>query len=467
MSFPEKRVHFIGIGGVGMSGIAKMLLAEGLSVSGSDMRPAPVLDELRRLGATVSVGHSPENLPESAETVIVSAAIPEDNPELLLARRGGKVILRYSEALGLLMKERFGIAVSGTHGKSTVSSLLAHLLRLAGEDPSFVIGASVGQLGGSSHAGAGKCFVAEACEYRRSFLHLYPRASIVLNIEEDHLDCYSGIQEIVDAFSRFVERLPREGLLVANASDRNVRRVMASARCRVETFSLDSNADWRAGRIEGKNGYFSFDVFRRRKYFGTFELGIPGLHNVGNSLAVVAVASYLNLSCDVIAEAFRTFRGAERRFQVSSLPSGPLLVDDYAHHPTEIEATLRTLHQAFPGRKIWSVFQPHQHSRTRFLLKDFAASFANADEILVPDIYFVRDSVEERKRISSKDLVAAITALGGRAQYLPTFDEIVEKLINEADSSDVVITMGAGNIYQVTEALREYYAQQGRGAGAA
>ena len=453
MNWQGKHVHFIGIGGIGMSGIAKMLLSQGAIVTGSDLVYSKKVKQLNEFGAHVVVGHSPDNLPPGAEVVVVSAAIKRENVEYRAATKVGLRIMKYSEMLGLLMREKKGIAVSGTHGKTTTTALISAILQTAGLNPTFVIGGDVDKLGGSSKVGVGELFVVEACEYDRSFLNLSPNIAVLTCIEEDHLDYYHNLKEIVGAFAQFCALVPQEGLIVANNQDRNVRAAIEGRKCPAETYGITVESDWMATDPRWQKDRNLFELMRHGKIFGSFMLQAPGVHNVLDAIAAVAVCNRLSVDREVIAAGLANFTGVERRFQTLGECDGVVIVDDYAHHPTEIQVTLKAAREKFNGARIWCVFQPHQHSRTRFLLKDFARSFGGADKIIVPDIYFVRDSEEDRKSVSSMDLVGEISNLGGDAVYLPTFPEIIEYLARNVRAGDVVMTMGAGTVDEVARGL--------------
>ncbi|MGB2821605.1 MAG: UDP-N-acetylmuramate--L-alanine ligase [Phycisphaerae bacterium] len=449
--FAGRRIHLIGIGGSGMRALAKMLLELGAVVSGSDRLSGGAVERLREQGAAVQIGQCAENLPGACDLVVHSAAIHEQNPELLAARRRGIEVVKYSRMLGRLMAERVGIAVSGTHGKSTTTAMVAYTLHAAGADPSFVVGAIVPQLGGPSGVGAGRHFVAEACEYDRSFLNLCPRLAAILNIEEDHLDCYQDLDAIVEAFRSFAALVPPEGVLIANGDDRKVVEVTAPVSCEVETFGLSESCAWRGSDVRSDHGRYAMTVMLKGEEFCRLTVPLPGLHNVYNSLAAVGLLHHAGLAGERIAELLCGFTGAHRRMTLKGRPGGVTVLDDYAHHPTEIEATLRAIRDFYEPDRLLCVFQPHQHSRTRFLLKDFATSFALASEVIVPDIYFVRDSEREKDHISSEDLVAQIRLHGGAASYVETFDQIVRYLERRVQPGDLVVTMGAGNIWEVAD----------------
>ncbi len=451
------RVHMVGIGGVGMCGAARVLLARGARVTGSDMRESANVRILRPLGAAIAIGHRAENVPAAAEVVVISAAVKEENPEVGAARERGLEVMKYSAMLGRLMKDKRGVAIAGTHGKTTTTAMVTAGLEHSGRDPSYVVGGDMPGLGGSSRAGEGDFFVAEACEYDRSFLNLRPEIAVITNIEEDHLDYYRDISEIEEAFLEFASLLPSEGFLLARADDPRCRSVAEKVRCARETFSVSGESDWTARVVEWEGIRSRVIVVHKRDEFVELELHVPGEHNVLNALAAVGVLFRAGLSGEEIKRALGTFRGVRRRFQFLGEVGGVAFVDDYAHHPTEIKAALRAAREVFGGRKVWCVFQPHQHSRTRFLLAQFAESFADADVLVVPDIYFVRDSEADKRRISSADLAREVSRRGKQAVYIPTFNEIVRKLREDVEPGDVVITMGAGNIGELGHALaREF-----------
>ena len=461
-----RRVHMIGVGGCGMSGAAAVLRRRGAIVSGSDRASSAALLRLAEQGVHIRTGQCAENLPQQCDLVVYSAAIPESNPELQAARRRGCRVIKYAELLGLLMADRRGICVAGTHGKSTTSAMVTYVLREAGLDPSFVIGATVEQLGSGSGVGEGEAFVVEACEYDRSFLNLRPRTAVILNIEEDHLDYYSGLEEIVESFSAFAGLLPPDGLLLVNGEDRNAMRVAERAPATVETFGFHGT-DWQAEITGTAHGRMRFNMHYRGELLAEVMPAIPGRHNVANALAAAAVCYHHGVDPQTIAKALGRFRGAHRRLTLRGQVRGVSVVDDYAHHPTEIQATLRAARDFYTPTRMYVVFQPHQHSRTRFLLSDFARSFGAADVVVVPDIYFVRDSAAEQDLVSAIDLVRQIHLNGGEARYEPDFDRIVEMLCAEAAGGDLVITMGAGDVWRIADRLVSRLAGEEAPAGPA
>jgi UDP-N-acetylmuramate--alanine ligase len=450
-SYLGRHIHLIGIGGCGMRALAQMLLGRGAIISGSDAGMSGAVQTLSDRGATVHVGQRAENLPDPCDLVVYSAAIRAANPELLEAGRRGLEVVKYSQMLGRLMSQGVGIAVSGTHGKSTTTAMVAYVLSGAGMDPSFIVGATVEQLSGPSGVGQGKHFVAEACEFDRSFLNLHPHYAAVLNIEEDHLDCYQDLDAIVEAFRAFVAGVQTGGVVIANGEDRNVARATEGAACEVQTFGLTETCTWRGVNLQADRGRYSLEARFGGREFCRLALKLPGLHNAYNALAATALLYHAGLGGPAISTHLGRFAGTHRRMTLKGCRQGVTVLDDYAHHPTEIQVTLKAIREHYQPRRLFCVFQPHQHSRTRFLLKDFARSFASADQVLVPDIYFVRDSVREKDYISSQDLVAQIRLNGGAAEYLTDFSQIVSWLREQLREGDLVVTMGAGNVYEVAD----------------
>lgn len=447
------RVHLCGIGGSGMAGLAAFLLRRGATVSGTDRATSEALRELADRGAHVATGQDGSAIPQACDAVVASAAIAENHPELVAARARQLPIVKYAQMLGILMDTGFGIAVSGTHGKSTTTAWLTFVLRQCGLDPSFVVGAHVPQLGGGAASGGGPHFIAEACEFDRSFHNLRPRAAAILNVDEDHLDCYTDLNDIRAAFQEFARRLPASGFLVVNADDPNCNGVAQNASAAVESFGHNVHATWRAADLQLENGCYSYTVLRRNEPLGRIANGLPGKHNVMNALAVIAIAQHCGVPWTQLVDVLPRFTGAARRLEARGAARGIRVYDDYAHHPTEIRATLAAARERLDPRRVWCIFQPHQHSRTRFLLADFATSFAQADCVVVPNIYFVRDSERERGAIRAADLVAHIAQHGGEALHIPEFDAIVEHILANATDGDLVITMGAGDIWKVADEL--------------
>ena len=457
--FTGKRVHFVGIGGCGMSGLARMLLDDGAIVTGSEPRLNPQTFALVNAGAQVSRGQAGELLSDRTDLVVRTAAVPDANPEWTAAAALNLPGIKYAELLGQVMAERFGIAVAGTHGKSTTTAMIAYALLRCGADPSFVVGGTVPQLGGGSRSGGGLAFVAEACEFDRSFHHLRPRVAVLLNVEEDHLDCYADLGEIVASFRQFAALVPAGGRVLANGQDEHVAAALAGLSVPVETVGLGGDLTWSTEPQRLDGGCYHGEVSHDGRPVAELSLAVPGRHNLFNATMAVAACCAYGVSPDRAAEALRTFTGVDRRMsevgRVGNAADGAVVVDDYGHHPTEVRATLTALRERYQPKRLLCVFQPHQHSRTRFLLEDFAASFAAADQTIVPDIYFVRDSEAERQSVSSTELVDRITRAGQRAVHLADFADIVRHLRQEARPGDLVVTMGAGNVWEIGRDLVE------------
>ena len=459
-----------------MSGLAQFLLENKAIVTGSDLRGGPVTSRLNRLGARVYTGHSPENLDPATEAVVVSAAVNQSNPELQLARRRGCRIFKYAQLLGKLMSHYDGIAVGGTHGKSTTSGWLVHALKQAGIDVNFVVGADILQLGSSSGSGDSGYLVAEACEYDRSFLNLKPTAACILNIERDHLDCYKDEDDIVESFHQFARGTRPGGLIVANGEDRNVARVLgqlggsfedrtacvgpvATTGPTVVTFGLDMQCNFCARNLQEGGGVYRFDVFQDGRRLGPVAIALPGLHNVYNALAVIATAVGIGIEPERILRVMDRFTGMDRRLMLKGQLQGVTVLDDYAHHPTEIRASLRAIRERYRPQRLWCVFQAHQYSRTHRLLDEFAASFAQADRVIVPEIYFVRDSEASRNEVNAAILAERIRGQGTDAEHIPTFDVVCQYLERHVRPGDLVVAMGAGDVWKVAD---EYIQRLGR-----
>jgi UDP-N-acetylmuramate--alanine ligase len=452
-SVAGKRFHFIGAGGVGMSGLAKLLLKNKTLVTGSDQTKSSVTDRLCQFGADIKIGHSAGNLRPDTDAIVISAAVKEDNPELKLARKRGCKIYKYAEMLGLLCNRYDGIAVAGTHGKSTTSGWLVYLLKRAGLDPSFIVGAEITQLAGSSGVGDGRFFVAEACEYDRSFLNLKPRIACILNIEQDHLDYYRDEDEIIDAFTKFALGVKPGGVLIANGEDPNVAKVIKQPvpGLRRGTFGLEESCNFYAKNVVLNEGFYSFDVYHNGKLLGATRISLPGRHNITNALAVVAMAVNAGLEPRQVLRLLPDFTGLDRRLMLKGKVGQITVLDDYAHHPTEIKASLAAIRDRFRPSRLWCVFQPHQYSRTRFLLDDFAESFKLADITIVPEIYFVRDTEAEKRQVNSQVLVERMRANGTKAIFIDGLGRICDYLKQNVTAGELVVTMGAGDIWKVAD----------------
>jgi UDP-N-acetylmuramate--alanine ligase len=432
-----------------MRALAEVLHHQGAVISGIDLTASSATQQLSDLGLEIRVGEQNGWIPTEAEMVVATAAAAPDNPQLLTAESRGLPLLKYSEMLGQVMCGGIGIAIAGTHGKSTTTAMVSFVLRCAGLEPTFVVGADVPQLGGPSGVGAGSYFVAEACEFDRSFHHLRPRMAAILNIEEDHLDCYACIEEIIESFAAFARQVDEDGMIAANGDDPRVPAAIEGVDAEVQTFGFSNSCDWRADELRLKDGTYSFAVVRHGDRLGSCRLGIAGKHNVMNALAAIAVSVRCGMDAREAIELVGRFEGADRRLSLRARTGGVTILDDYAHHPTEVRATLQAARECHAPERVWCVFQPHQHSRTRFLLDDFAASFGDADVVIAPDIYFVRDSEQWKQQISSEDLVNRIIQNGKDAYYIPKMEKIADYVLDRLRPNDLLITMGAGDVWKI------------------
>ncbi|HEY1687170.1 MAG TPA: UDP-N-acetylmuramate--L-alanine ligase [Tepidisphaeraceae bacterium] len=464
--FTGRRVHFIGIGGSGMAGLARILLDVGAKVSGSEPSPNEQILELGRRGAQISADQTGSLLHPGVDLVVRTAAVKDNNPEYRAAVTLGLPIIKYAQLLGQVMAERLGIAVSGTHGKSTTTAMVAFALTQTGIDPSFVVGGTVAQLGHvGSRSGASNAFIAEACEYDRSFHNLHPKVAIITNIEADHLDCYKDLDDIIGSFRTFAQNLPPDGLLITSANDENTMKAVRGLSQRIEpcalistepgtpTYSLHPIA-W-STRIQGLvNGCYAGDVSYQGRLLGQFRLSIPGRHNLINATMALAACHAAGGDAGQCIEALNEFRGVDRRMTPVGQYNGATVIDDYGHHPTEIRVTLSALREKYKPHRLIVIFQPHQHSRTRLLLKDFATAFRDADEVLLPPIYNARDTDADRQAVSSPLLAERINASGAfKAQAHPDFAAVVDELKKKAHPDDLIVTMGAGNVYEISQEL--------------
>ncbi len=454
--FSNQRVHFIGIGGCGMSGLARILLDAGAIVTGSDPKSTAVTRELELRGARISHQQNGELITEETDLVVRTAAVKDDNPEFALARSMGLPHMKYSQLLGEIMQERIGVAVAGTHGKSTTTGMIAYAMTMCGMDPSWVVGGTVGQLGKGSASGSGDVFVVEACEFDRSFHNLLPRIALISNIEADHLDCYRDINDIIESFRHFVSLVPPDGLVICNGQDENVARAVAGATCRVETVAVEAAATWCAKQSGMVNGCYNGEILHNGQPVARIRLSVPGIHNLYNATMAIAACHACGLSPAKAAVALSNFTGVDRRMTILGTYNGATVVDDYGHHPTEIRATLRALRERFNPREIYCAFQPHQYSRTRLLLEQFATCFADADHVLITDIYQCRDSEEDKRAINSQVLVDRIRGNDINALHLAEFSQVLDHLKRNVGKDDLVLTIGAGNICDIGRELVAY-----------
>lgn len=422
------KIHFIGIGGIGMSALARLYLARGYDISGSDSEDSAILMALSTEGAKVVTGHAAANLPEKLDMVVYTEAIPVDNLELMEARDRGIPARTYFEALGEVSGEFKTIAVAGTHGKTTTTAILARILLNAGLDPTIVIGTNMKELKGRNfHAGKGEWMVVEACEYRRSFLHLQPKVVILTNLELDHPDYYLDLDDYLSAFCELVAKLPADGLVAANGDNENAVKVAESASCPVVYFS-SKGAD-----------------------LEKFKLKVPGKHNLMNALAAYAVGNAIGVPDQEMFAAINSFEGSWRRFEYKGDLNGAPVYDDYAHHPTEVQAALSGAREKYPQKRLVAVFEPHQYNRTRYFLQEFAHSFKEADEVIIPSIYKVRDKEEDLAAVSPEKLVFELQKYHENVRFGDGFEKTVEYLRGSVRESDLVLVMGAGPVWQIAE----------------
>ena len=447
-----KHVHFIGIGGISMSGLAEILLGKGFRISGSDNSASALTERLEKAGAVIMIGQSADHISPDTDLVVYTAAIHPDNPEFIAAKKQGIPMLSRAQLLGQIMQNYdLPINIAGTHGKTTTTSMCTHVLMRAGLDPTVTLGGILPSIGGNIRVGGTKYFVAEACEYTNSFLSFFPKIELILNVDADHLDFFKDLDDIASSFHRFAALLPEDGTLIINRDTAKYDVVTDHLACGIITYSLNGDADYMAEDIHfDENGCASFVCLERGKPLGNIRLCIPGMHNVSNSLAVIALSRKLGLSPEIIAQGIADFHGADRRFERKGTAFGATIIDDYAHHPTEIRAIITAALQT-PHKKLWVVFQPHTYTRTKALLPEFADALSLADHIVLSDIYAAREV--NTVGISSEDLRAEIEKRGTKADYFSSFEEILEFLKTQLKEGDLLITMGAGNIVDVGEDL--------------
>ena len=450
------RVHFIGIGGISMSGLARILLDRGFSVSGSDRDESPITKELEEAGIRLYYGQKAENIDESIELIVYTAAISDDNPELVESRRRNIPGLTRAELLGQIMKNyELPIAVSGTHGKTTTTSMITSVLMAGDMDPTISVGGMLDVIGGENiRIGSSGLFVLEACEYTNSFLSFFPKIGLILNIEEDHLDFFKDIDDIRASFHSFAMLIPGDGLLVINSQIKRYEEIIRGVRCRVLTFGSFDTDDYRAGDISyDDHACASFTVLRKKEKDDVplrIELKVPGEHNISNALAAIAVMDHLGVDGDTVRRGFEIFKGANRRFQLKGRIGDISIIDDYAHHPTEIRATLSAARN-YPHNKLWCIFQPHTYSRTKAFFDEFCDALALADAVIFADIYAARE--KDDMGISSMDLMKKMKDDGNEAYYFSSFDEIENFVLQNVSHGDLLITMGAGNVDKIGDEL--------------
>ena len=445
-------IHFIGIGGISMSGLAEILLKEHFTVSGSDSKASDLTKQLEAHGAKIFIGQRADNIEAGTDLVVYTAANHEDNPEWKAAQEQGIPMLTRAQLLGQLMDNyATSIAVSGTHGKTTTTSMIAHILLAAEADPTISIGGMLHAIGGNIRVGSSDVFLTEACEYTNSFLNFYPKYSIILNIEEDHLDFFKDINDIRNSFHRFAKNTSPDGVLIINSAMDRPEEITADLKERVVTFGLTGTENYTAADITyNDKGCASFTFLCNGEKSGYISLNVPGKHNISNALAAIAFAMEAGFNRDFIIRGLQSFGGTERRFEYKGKIGSVTIIDDYAHHPTEIAATL-TAAENYPHDRIICVFQPHTYTRTKAFWNEFVSALSLADIVVLADVYAARET--DTLGIRSKDLADAIRANGTESFYFPCFDEIENFLLEKCMNNDLLITMGAGDVFKIGEHL--------------
>ena len=442
------KVHFIGIGGISMSGLAAVLLNGGYRVSGSDAKESKITQTLQSKGAEIYIGHNKNNI-KDADLVVYTAAIPKDNPELIESIERKIPLMDRAEFLGRIMNgHKYNVAVAGTHGKTTTTSMISHITIEANLDPTILVGGELDIIKGNYKVGNSEYFITEACEYKESFLSFYPYIGIILNIDADHLDYYRDINHIQETFEKFISIIPNDGYIIGNSDDERVRTAIKKAKCNVISYGIN-NGDIVAKNITyDEKGCATFDVYKNDSNIFTISLSVPGRHNVLNALSTVAVGLIFNLSSKSIINGLKSFGGAHKRFEYKGVKNGVTVIDDYAHHPAEIKATLSTA-KNIAHNKIYCVFQPHTYTRTKTLFKEFTECFDDADEIVLMDIYAARE--KDTGEISSKILGDALRAKSIKCTNVSSHQEALNYVKTIVKDKDLLLTVGAGDVVQVGE----------------
>ena len=448
----KKKIHFTGIGGISMSAIAIELLSKGFMVTGSDSRASQLTDTLSSMGAKIFIGQSADNIAPDIDMVVYTAAVHEDNPELIRAKELEIPCVSRADFLGNMMKNyETRICVSGTHGKTTTTSMLTQVLVDTEKDPTIIAGGIIPSIGGNVRVGSSGNFLAEACEYTNSFLSFFPTIAVILNVREDHMDFFKDLADIRNSFREFARLVPPSGTLVINGEIEDLDYFTKDLECKVMTFGLAGENDLTACNITyDNNACPGFDLVYKGKSVKHMQLQVPGEHNIYNALAAVAAACAADIAIAAAADCVSRFEGVDRRFQYKGETGGVTIIDDYAHHPDEIAATVSAALK-IPHEKLWVVFQPHTYSRTRAFLEDFAQQLSKADAVVLAEIYAAREINEDG--VSSEDIMKLIQEIGTECYYFPTFDEIENFLLEHCSSGDVLITMGAGDVVLIGDRL--------------
>lgn len=445
-------IYFVGIGGISMSGLAEVLREAGFKVSGSDRQKSALTEALAAKGITIFYGQRESNITPDIDCAVFTSAIHPDNPEYIAVKESGIPSLTRAELLGQMMRNyRTPIAISGTHGKTTTTSMVSEIMLQADLDPTLSIGGILKTIGGNIRVGHSGYFVTEACEYTNSFLSFFPRIGLILNIEEDHLDFFKDIEDIRLSFRRFAKLLPEDGALIINGGIPGLSEITEGLSCRVITFGIDAQNDYYPEEITyGDMGCPTFSLHATGNGDRVITLSVPGEHNVLNALAALALADLLGIAPSVSAAALKAFQGSERRFEYKGSIGGVTIIDDYAHHPTEITATLKAA-QKYPHKTLWCVFQPHTYTRTKAFFEDFVKALSLADKVVLADIYAARET--DTLGISSRTLMEELKKSGCECYYFPSFDEIENFLLQNCINGDLLITMGAGDVLKIGENL--------------
>ena len=451
-------IHFVGIGGIGMSGIAELLLGHGYRVSGSDLNTSDITRRLQELGATIHTGHHPDQI-QGASVIVTSTAISQDNPEVTAAREQGIPIIPRAEMLAELMRIKYAIAISGAHGKTSTTSMVAHILDRAGLDPTVVIGGLLKHLNTNALQGKGDYIVAEADESDGSFLKYTPAIAAVTNIDLEHLDYYTGIEDIKSKFKQFINSVPFYGLAVVCLDNEHIQDILPDIRVRYTTFGLTAQADLRAQDIEFEGRKSLFSVVHQGTALGRIRLNLSGRHNISNALAAIAIALELNIEFSSIKAALEDIDGVKRRLEIKGDTKGILVMDDYGHHPTEVKATLKAIRESRPGRRVVVIFQPHRYSRTQALFDAFTRAFYQSDILIVLPIYAASET--PIKGVSSQTLCQGIKAHGHKeVHYVESVDQCLAMLVDTVKPNDLILTLGAGDVYRLGETFVKKLGEQ-------
>ncbi|NMM62150.1 UDP-N-acetylmuramate--L-alanine ligase [Clostridium sp. P21] len=445
----NKKIYFIGIGGISMSGLAEILLERNFKVFGSDIKPSLITDKLSSNGAKINIGQVKENITKDIDLIVYTAAISKDNLELVRAHELNIPLMTRAEFLGHIMKgHKYNVAIAGTHGKTTTTSMVSHIFLNANLDPTILVGGELDAIGGNVRPGNSEYFLTEACEYKGSFLKFFPYIGVILNIDADHLDFYKDIDDIQNAFVNFAKLIPKNGYLICYKEDPRMDKVISECNCNVLTYGFND------GNVLAKNikfdekGCASFDVYAAGEILTSIKLNVPGKHNILNALASICVSLSLDVSKDFICNGLESFKGTHRRFEIKGIKNGVTVIDDYAHHPTEIKATLSAA-KNYPHKKVFCVFQPHTYSRTLNLFKEFTQAFNDADELILADIYAARE--KDAGVVSSSMLANEISKTNLKCSNFHSFEEIVSYLNQNVKNGDILLTVGAGDVFKIGE----------------